>query len=138
MPGDGFLGAIFVLRLANGDLAYRETDFKLTNSSDVNPVNSTIDAPKRDIKFSVFGATDVFAQFFVSQKPVFIRDELIRWSTEQTRTDYAEYRVRRLVELTIQHTTRRDTVGGHVNSVELTESGIHWLTDNPECSPEYK
>jgi hypothetical protein len=135
---NNLLGGVFALRLRDSNIAYRQIDFKLhargNGAYSINPVLSPITVPSRDVDFSVFGATDIFAQFFLEKKPPFILQELKRWDAAKTRADYVEYRVRRLVELTMKHTARQATVGGHINSVELDANGIKWLTDNPECT----
>lgn len=135
------VGGVFALRLDDHTIDYREAKFSTSGMTHVHSQIASYSHPLEVVAagyttpFSGFGALDIFQMFtadFIGEKPEFVTDEVNQW--RRMPTDGLEaYQVKRIVELTIEHTTHNETVGGHVNSVEITSNGIAWRTDNPEC-----
>ena len=136
VKSEKLMGGVFALRLDDGALAYREVEFVLNGqpptyshvSFKIEPLTASAQG-----QFSAFGAVDVFALFFADSKPRYIADELARWAALPKGSDLKAFQTRRIAELTIEHSEHKDTVGGHVNVLEMSAAGIRWITDNHEC-----
>jgi hypothetical protein len=82
---------------------------------------------------AAIGATEIADQRLASKPPAYWQEEMAHWMRITDNSERMRYKAKRLVELTIEHLPGNSTVGGTVNSLELSRAGIVWITQSSYC-----
>jgi hypothetical protein len=141
LKGNAIITAVFVVVTSAGQIKCQVAT--LTVAPALNgKVNARwawnpVKTPEEDGRSTdiVIGQADVWRSRLSTNLPTYWANELRQWE-EIRRIDHtvqARHKAQRIVELTMDHHTATNTVGGNVNAVELTSSGTEWITDHPEC-----
>jgi hypothetical protein len=135
---DRIFTGVFVLHLPDSSIAYKIRSISLHVSADRKrataiPNDVPIRVPAGEDRFSLatLGFTTVADLFNSQHPPDYIQQERAILQRMPNGLSSASYEARRYVELTIAHGNQ--TVGGHVNMLEITNNGISWLTNTGDC-----
>ena len=97
---------------------------------------SSIAPPGSEAKYFGLGKSEIAIEFDHGDTPR-ATAERVQWDgMNLSGIEFARFKARRLVELTIAHTANNADVGGPVDEIELDAGGLHWIQVKPHCAPE--
>jgi hypothetical protein len=145
LGGDALINAVFCLATDSGPIACKilrtfariEGGDRLVISDERVMLQVPSAANRADgnpITQLAIGKTQTIDEMLIppESRPEYWKEEMARWPLIQDPVARMRTRAKRMIEVSIAH-ARDNTVGGHVNSLELSRDGIRWLTDNKEC-----
>jgi hypothetical protein len=90
-----------------------------------------------EVHFAALGRNEIVSEVIMDQTH-FARTEQRKWAASQSNISFKDRDVRwaiRLVQLTMAYHPQKIDVGGPIDALEITRSGIRWVQRKPACHP---